>query len=103
MFAIVEFKGMQFQAKEGTEQNLPFFETKVGEKLTLDKVLLLSDNDNVKLAEELKDAKVEAEIIKIGQTPKIGVLKFHAKKRYQKIGSHRQDFVRVKVTKISAK
>lgn len=102
MFAIVEFKGNQYKVAEGSEIKLPLFETKVGAKLDMEKVILLSDTKDVKLAEDTKSAKVEALVIEIGQTPKIGVLKFHSKKRYQKIGSHRQDFVKVRISKIAA-
>lgn len=101
MFAIVEFKGIQFKAIEGKEQILPLFPCKVGDKLTLDKLTLLDDDKGVKVADELKNAKVTAEVVSIEQTPKVGVLKFHSKKHYQKIGSHRQDYVRVRIDKIS--
>lgn len=103
MFAIVEFKGMQFQAREGALQNLPYFECKVGDKVVFDKILLLNDGKEIKLNEEIKDAKVEAEVLSKGQTGKVGVVKFHSKKHYQKIGAHRQDFIRVKINKLSSK
>lgn len=102
MFAIVEFKGNQYKVTEGSELKLPLFEAKPGDKIVMDKLLLLDDDKGVKLASEIKSGKVEAEVVEIGQTAKIGVLKFHSKKRYQKIGSHRQDFVKIRINKIAA-
>ena len=103
MFAIVDFNGNQFKFEEGKELNLPLFECKVGEKIVLDKVLMLSEDKSVKLNEDASGSKVEVEVLSFGQTPKVGVVKFHSKKRYKKMGNHRQDFVKVRVTKIIVK
>ena len=104
MFAIVDFKGNQLKVVEGKEVILPLFECKKGDKVVLDKVVALSNDDKIKTgATDLKDVSVEAKVIAISQTKKIGVVKFHSKKRYKKVGGHRQDYVKVLVSKIIAK
>ena len=61
MFAIVEFKGNQYKVTEGSELKLPLFEARPGDKIVMDKLLLLGDDKGVKLASEIKSGKVEAE------------------------------------------
>lgn len=102
MFAIIEFRGKQVKVVPGKEYKLPYFQCKVGEKFIPDRILLVSDDKRLIMDEkELANAKIEGKVIEIGQDKKISVVKFHAKKRYQKLAGHRQDFVKANIEKIS--
>ncbi len=103
MFAIIDYKGSQIKVTEKGEYRFPLFDCKKGDKITFDQVLLIS-GDKVLIGQPyLKSASVKGEVLEIGQTSKTSVIKFHSKKRYKKIGSHRQDFVTIKIDKILEK
>lgn len=102
MFAIAQFKGKQIRVEENKEYAVPYFSCKIGDKITADKVLFVSQEKEISVEEkDLNNAKIEAEVSEIGQNEKVSVVKFHSKKRYQKLGGHRQDYVKVKINKIT--
>ena len=104
MFAIIDYKGVQLKVCEDKEYNIPLFECKEGDKIKFGQVILLSKDGKTEIGTPYLDgAYVDAEVSLIGQTPKETIIKFKAKKRYKKIGSHRQDFVTVKIKKIAIK
>lgn len=103
MFAIINHNGTQVKVSENKEIKIPFFDCKEGDKINFDQVLLV-DSDKTLVGQPIVEgASVEATVTNIGQSDKISVIKFHSKKRYKKIGSHRQDFVQVKIEKIKLK
>ena len=72
------------------------------EKVTFDKVLLLSDGDKVKVGTPtVKSAKVEATVLEHGKAKKILVYKYKAKKNERKTQGHRQPYTKIKIEKIS--
>jgi large subunit ribosomal protein L21 len=103
MFAIINHNGTQIKVSENKEYKIPYFDCKEGDKIKFDQVLLI-DSDKTEVGQPVVEgASVEGTITGIGQSDKISVIKFHSKKRYKKIGSHRQDFVSVKIDKIKLK
>ncbi len=72
-----------------------------GGKVIFDEVLLVSDDKKTEIGTPLvKEAKVEAKVLKQGRDRKILVFKYHAKTRYRKKKGHRQPFTEVEITKI---
>ena len=83
----------------GTLQKLNLNE---GDKVTFDKVLLLSDGDKVKVGTPtVKSAKVEATVVENGKAKKVVVFKYKAKKNERKKQGHRQPYTKIKIDKIS--
>ena len=74
-----------------------------GTKLTLDGILLVSNDDNLKLGNPIVEgAKVEAEIVKQFKGDKVIIQKYKKKTGYRRRTGHRQNYTQVKITKISA-
>ena len=101
MFAIIEFKGKQLRVESDKEYKLPYYDCKEGDSFSPEKILIISDEKKTILEDkDLEKAKVNGTVVAVGQDKKISVVKFHSKKRYQKLGGHRQDFVKVKIEQI---
>ncbi|MBR0157910.1 MAG: 50S ribosomal protein L21 [Clostridia bacterium] len=102
MYAVVATGGKQYKVEEGDFVFVEKIEGEVDDVVTLDKVLLASVNDEVKVgAPYVEGAKVEAKIVKQGKGEKIRIIKHKAKKGYRKRQGHRQPFTQLSIEKIS--
>ena len=102
MYAVVATGGKQYKVEEGDFVVVEKIEGEVDDVVTLDKVLLASVNDEVKVgAPYVEGAKVEAKIVKQGKGEKIRIIKHKAKKGYRKRQGHRQPFTQLSIEKIS--
>lgn len=103
MYAIIEVLGQQFKAEEGKRLFVHRMKTEQGEKITLDKVLLVDKDGVVTVGTPVVEgAKVEAEVLSHVRGEK--VLVFHKKRRkgYRKLNGHRQNFTEIKINSIVA-
>ena len=101
MYAIIEACGKQYKVAEGDEVFVEKLDLNEGDKVTFDKVLLLSDGEKVKIGTPtVKSAKVEATVIENGKAKKVVVFKYKAKKNYRRKQGHRQPFTAVQVMNI---
>ncbi len=100
VYAIIETGGKQYKVEEGQiieVEKVPF---EVGEKVELDKVLLVADN-GVKVGRPMVEgAKVLATVVEHGRGEKVIVFKFKPKKRYRRKLGHRQPYTRLRIEKI---
>ena len=102
MYAVIEACGKQYKVSEGDVVFVEKLDVNEGEKVTFDKVLLLSDGDKVKVGTPtVKSAKVEATVVEHGKAKKILVYKYKAKKNERKTQGHRQPYTKIKIEKIS--
>ena len=102
MYAVVATGGKQYKVEEGDFVFVEKIEGEVDDVVTLDKVLLASVNDEVKVgAPFVEGAKVEAKIMKQGKGEKVRIIKHKAKKGYRKRQGHRQPFTQLSIEKIS--
>ena len=100
MFPIVQTGGKQYKVCEGDIISVEKLDKNVGEKLTLD-VLLVSDNGNVVAGSpSVKGAVCEAEVVSHGKGDKIVVFKYKPKKNERKKQGHRQPFTQIKILSI---
>lgn len=76
------------------------YKVKVGDTIKIEKIDPSADGKKVEFDDILNNGKVTAEILEQGKSPKVEVLKFHAKKRYQRTKGHRQAYTKVKIEKI---
>ena len=101
MYAIVECGGRQYRAEEGNSfvvEKLPY---EVGEQIELDKVLLISADDDVIVGQpQIADALVKATIVDQFRGKKIFVWKYRPRKRYRKRQGHRQSYTRLRIDEI---
>lgn len=105
-FAVIFTGGKQYKVSLGSLVSIEKIkakeiEYKKGDKLTFDKVLLVDDGKDTTIGTPyIKGAKVDAEIVEIGRTRKVMVIKYKQKSRYLKRNGHRQPFFKVKITSI---
>ena len=102
-FAVIFTGGKQYKVSEGGLVSIEKIigEYKKGDKLSFDKVLLVDDGKDTTIGTPyIKGAKVDAEIVEIGRSRKVMVVKYKQKSRYLKRNGHRQPFFKVKITSI---
>jgi large subunit ribosomal protein L21 len=100
-YAIVEDGGKQYKAIEGKTIEVDLFPSEVGEKIDLEKVLLLVDGDNYTVGTPLiPGAKIEATVVDQVKAPKIVVFKYKPKNRYRVKTGHRQKYTRLMIDAI---
>ena len=103
MYAIIESCGRQYKVSEGDTIFFEKLDAKEGEKVTFDKVVLVSDDKDVKIGTPyVKGAKVEGTVISHGKGKKIIVYKYKAKKNYRRTQGHRQPYTKVEIKSIKA-
>ena len=100
MYALIEFSGKQFRVEEGASIKVPYIDSKIGSKVTIDKILYMDDGKNKTVGEPLvKGVKIDGEIESHGRERKVVVFKFKRRKGYQKKNTHRQEYSMLKVGK----
>ncbi len=100
MFAIVDIAGFQEKAEKGIKMRVPTLDGKVGDTVTFEKVLLLSEDGTTATVGKpyVTGMTVTAKILSHGRGEKIVVRKFKRRKRYNKIiRGHRQGFTEIEI------
>lgn len=102
MYAVVETGSKQYRVAVGEAVDVDRMTGNEGEKISLDKVLMVADDDKIRVgAPYVEGARVDAEIVTQGRGPKLIVFKMKRRKKMRKKAGHRQDFTRLKVTGIT--
>ena len=102
-FAVIFTGGKQYKVSEGGLVAIEKIkgEYKKGDKISFDKVLLVDDGKDTTIGTPyIKGAKVEGELVEIGRSRKVMVIKYKQKSRYLKRNGHRQPFFKVKILSI---
>ncbi len=103
MYAVFETGGKQYKASVGDVLFIEKLNVEAGETVKFDKVLLVSDNGEIKAGTPYVDgAVVEATLEKNGKGKKIRIFKYKAKKTYRKRIGHRQPYSKVVITAVNA-
>jgi large subunit ribosomal protein L21 len=101
MYAVIQTGGKQYKVAEGEILKVEKLAGEAGDKLTLDQVLMLKDENGIKIgAPLLNDAKVTVEVIEQGRAKKIIVYKYKKRKNYRRKQGHRQSYTKIKIEKI---
>jgi large subunit ribosomal protein L21 len=101
-YAIVEDGGKQFRAVIGESIDADRYPLEVGEEIDMDRVLLISDGDNVKVGTPfVKGAKIQATVLEHVKGPKVVVFRYKAKERIRTKTGHRQQYTRVRIDAIT--
>ncbi len=103
MYAVVATGGKQYKVKEGEVLQVEKLAGEVGSEITFDRVLMVSDGDNVSLGQPALDgAVVSGHIVEQGKEKKVIVFKYKRRKRFRRKNGHRQMFTAVKIGSIKA-
>lgn len=101
MYAVVETGGKQYRVQVGDSINVEYLDAEPGDEVTLDRVLMLSNDGNVTVGRPTVDgAKVVANVDEQGKGEKIRIFKMRPKKRYRKTQGHRQRLTTITIKDI---
>ena len=103
MFAIIETGGKQYKVNEGDVIFVEKLDAAEGDKITFDRVLVVSDADGIKVgAPVVEGAAVTANVLKNGKAKKIYVMTYKSKKNEKRKMGHRQPYTKVEISAINA-
>jgi len=102
-YAVIKHGGTQYLVSEGDQLVVNRLAEKEGEKIKINEVLLLVNEDKVTLGKPLvKEASVNAKIMKHFKGEKVRVAKFKAKTGYRRVTGFRSQLTLIEVEKITA-
>ncbi len=103
MYAVVETSGKQYKVSAGEIINVDKLSLEVGEKIELDRVLLVAEGAEVRVGQPtVEGAKVLATVTDHVKGPKIIVFKYRPRQRYRRKKGHRQNYTRLMIDEIVA-
>lgn len=97
MYAVIETGGKQYRVQEGDVITIEKLNAEAGDKVTFDKVLLMSDGKEVKVGTPYLAEAVTGSVVENGKGKKVIIFKYKAKKDYRKKQGHRQPYTAVKI------
>jgi len=101
MYAVVKTGGKQYRVEEGETLRVEKISGEVGEPVSLDRVLMFSDGENVSVGTPvLENVAVKGHIVRQDRLRKIIVFKYKKRKRYRRKLGHRQAFTEIKIDSI---
>ena len=103
MYAVIMTGGKQYRVSQGDILRVERLTGEVGDKVTLDKVLFIGGNGEVKIGTPtIPNGKVSAEILDQCRAKKIIVFKKKRRKSYSRQRGHRQKLTTLKIVEIQA-
>ncbi|MBD3335164.1 MAG: 50S ribosomal protein L21 [Candidatus Eisenbacteria bacterium] len=103
MYAVVAFQGFQYRVQPEDRIQVPSYPAEVGEGVTLDRVMLISDGDQVTVGRPtIPGAAVDAEVVSHLRGPKIIVGKFKRRKDYRRRKGYRSDLTELRIRGIQS-
>ena len=103
MYAVFETGGKQYKASVGDILFVEKLNVEAGETVKFEKVLLVSDNGEIKAGTPYVDgAVVEAKLEKNGKGTKIRIFTYKATQTYRRRIGHRQPYSKVVITAVNA-
>jgi large subunit ribosomal protein L21 len=103
MYAVIQTGGKQYRVAEGDTIKVEKLIADEGASVELDKVLMITDGEDVKVGTPYVDGgKVTATVKSQGRGKKVKIIKFRRRKHHMKRQGHRQWFTELQVTGISA-
>ena len=101
MFAVVDIAGQQFKVSPAERIFVPKRAEKVGDTVTFDRILLVSNDKDVKIGNPVvKGASVKAKVLGHRKDEKVTVFKKKKRKGYRLSRGHRQQYTEVEITTI---
>jgi len=103
MYAVIETGGKQYKVAEGQRLRVEKLKAAEGDKVELDKVLLVANGEDIKVgAPYVAGGKVSATVKAHGRGEKIKIVKFRRRKHHKKTQGHRQAYTELEITGITA-
>ena len=103
MYAIVRTGGKQYRVEAGDTIYIERLPSDVGEKVTLDDVLLLGGEGAPRVGSpKLENVSVVGKVLEQARDHKVRVFKYKKRKHYRRTRGHRQGFTALRIEKIQA-
>jgi large subunit ribosomal protein L21 len=103
MYSIIEQGGIQFKVTPGEVIRVPHINAEAGTELTIDRVLLASDESGIKIGTPLiEGATVTAKVVDQMKDKKVLVIKRKRRKDYRRVNGHRQQYTKIQIVAINA-
>jgi large subunit ribosomal protein L21 len=98
MYAVIKTGGKQYRVTPGEKLKVEKLLGEVGSDVTMDKVLMMVDGDNVTIGAPLiAGASVPATVLSHGRGDKVMIFKFRRRKHYRKTQGHRQSYTEIQI------
>ena len=102
VYAVIRTGGKQHRISPGQRLRVERLPGEVGDSVTFDDVLMVSDGAEVAVGSPVLDAaSVTAEVVGQTRGRKINVFKYKAKTRYRRLHGHRQLHTDLRISQIS--
>jgi large subunit ribosomal protein L21 len=102
MYAVIKTGGKQYRVSAGTKIKVEQLPADVGAEVTLDEVLMIGSDGDVKLGKPLlSGAAVKAKVLSHGRGDKVRIFKMRRRKHYRKTQGHRQNFTELEIVGIA--
>lgn len=102
MYAIVEVNGKQYRVEKDNIISVDTID-ETNKTVTIDKVLMFADGEKVMIGRPyLTNVKVTAENLGVTRGKKVRGIKFKKRKNYTRTLGHRQDYLQLKISDLSA-
>ncbi len=103
MYAVIEQGGKQYRISPGDVVRFERLDGSPGENVTLDRVLMVNEDGELKVGRPLLEgATVAGTIVEQHRTRKIIVFKYKRRKQFRRKKGHRQLYTAVKIQAINA-
>jgi large subunit ribosomal protein L21 len=103
MYAIIRTGGKQYRVAQGEDVKVEKLESKAGDQVVFDKVLLAGEGENVRIGNPfLEDTRVIGRLRRHGKNRKVVVFKYKKRKNYRRTRGHRQEYSLVRIENIEA-
>ena len=102
MYAIIETGSGQHRVSEGDTIRIERLEVGAGDKVSIDKVLLVDNGSEMKIGSPfVENATVEAVVASEGLDEKVIVFKKKRRTKYRRFNGHRQQYTELQIKKIN--
>ncbi len=101
MYAVIETGGKQYRVAPGDVLRVEKLAAEAGEAIDLERVLLINDDNEVRIGTPTLSEKVTARVLGHGRGEKIRIFKMKRRKQYRKHAGHRQDYTELEITSIA--
>jgi large subunit ribosomal protein L21 len=101
MYAVIITGGKQYRVTPGQTLRVEKLSVPQGEQVTVDKVLMVADGENVRVGTPyVIGGRVTATVKDHGRADKITIIKLRRRKHYRKRQGHRQHYTLLEITSI---
>jgi large subunit ribosomal protein L21 len=103
MYALIKTGGKQYRVEEGQSLKVEKIDAEPGASVTLDRVLMIADGDNITVgAPYVQGGSVSATVKNQARAGKVEIVKFRRRKHYRRQMGHRQYFTELQITGINS-